>query len=106
MTCGEPAWRTDDICTYRNSRARDSVWDQNVVVNSGIVVRFDLRDSFDARDSGSRESRVKESGSGESRVKESRVESRVEESGVVRRIVPGFDLRSIQFMSFQDCRAI
>ena len=66
VTCGEPARRTNNRCTYRNTRARDGVWDTNVVVNSGIVVRFDLINSVDVRDLGS----------GESRVKESRVESR------------------------------
>ena len=58
MICGEPARRTDNINTYRNIRARDGVCDKNVSTNSGNVARFDLRDSFDVRDSGSGESRL------------------------------------------------
>ena len=62
VTCGEPVRRTDNICTYRSTRARDEVWDMKSSGDSGSVVRFDLRDSFDVRDSGSGESSVKESG--------------------------------------------
>ena len=48
-------------------------------------MRFDLRVSFDVRDSGS----------GESRVKESRVESRIGESRVVGRVVHEIGIDSI-----------
>ena len=44
VTCGEPARRTDHIEQSHNARARDGVWDKNVVLNSGSAVRFDLRD--------------------------------------------------------------
>ena len=41
---------------------RDGGWDKNVVVNSGNVVRLDLRDCVDVLVSGSGDSRVGESG--------------------------------------------
>ena len=56
VICGEPAQRTDLIDKYRNTKARVGVWDKNIVVSSGNVVRSDLRDS------GTGETRVGESG--------------------------------------------
>ena len=45
VTCGEPARRTDSINTYRtNNMAWEGVWDQNHIMKSRNVVRFDLRD--------------------------------------------------------------
>ena len=45
VTCGEPARRTDNIDQSYKARARDGVWDNNVVVNFGNDVRFYLRES-------------------------------------------------------------
>ena len=53
VTCGEPARRTDNICTYRNTRARDGVRDVESNGKLRSSVRFDLRVSFDVRDLGS-----------------------------------------------------
>ena len=87
MTCGEPARRTDNICTYRNIGARDVGNVSSSVGNVQSPVRFDLRDSGSlgsnvVRDSGSASSNVvrdlgsglsgsnavRDSGSSESRV--------------------------------------
>ena len=54
VTCGEPARRTDHIDQSDNNKVRDGVWDQNVVVKSGNVVRLDLRDSGESESGKSR----------------------------------------------------